>query len=1097
MKLQLTIKSLLTLTAFFCFFQANAQNHVELINSQKILKEGVDLYDDEKYEKAMALFQKVPQGDTNYFACMYELSMCLYKLDKLEETVELSRRMIAEGSPQLGQYNMLGSALDDLKRRDEAIAVYDEALKKYPYSTNLWLNKGIVYESAENYQKAYECYQKVLEISPLYASGHLRMAYLAEGEGKLTLATMAFATFFLIEPDSRRSLDAIEEFNKMCNNSSNRVNTNKTKVLPNEYEDLDFLIQNQVALNNKYKVPGKMKYPVNKQLHLVMEKLAGVKSNESSSYYTKFYIDFFNDYLKTGNYADFSLLMLASSDNEKIAKEVKKKTESLKKTRNQGVEKLMKMHEGREFTYDGKKYNLDFFYYKNFNVEGLGKQNAANKNVGFWVFFDNSGYIEVTGFYDETGNKIGEWYFYNAKGDTTKKLTYKNNLADGEYIIYKNGRRKEIGTYVNDKLEGWVTEFYPDGTVSTKDQFKNDEREGDGKSYYANGQVHFEYSFTEGKPNGNITEYYNHGVLKETSTYKLGKNEGNMKQYHENKQLSKDCNFVNDLLEGPYKTYFMNGKVEKEGVAVKGQMSGKWINYYSDGSIEDISYLDENGKVNGEEESFDHKGIKYRLDTYQKGDWKNVIYYTKDGKVFYETKIAKSGTRVTNYNFQLDKVSEGLMKDNERDGVWNFYLPNGFLSSIENYRKGKLEGESKAFHTNGNVSGVYLYKNGERNGLELKYHENGNLLSEVNYIDGNRWGQAREYENDGRMSTEEFYHDDQRRGWSVDFYSNGKPWKKTYYELGVLTQVKLCDTTGNVVDTFYLPNGTGNFQLKWANGMIYQQGRYITGKLHGDLTYFYPDGKVSLKGGYFMGYRHGDWTYYHPNGKVSAKFHYMNGDKTGNWEYFDYEGKMTKMFPYQYTKNTGNNIWYYENGKVESEIGFYEDERHGESRYYAPTGELREVRYYEFGKLIGYSYMGKNGKLVDTIFTKNGDIELKAFYANGNPSTVLEIKNGVYNNSYKIFYPNGKLQEERTYIFGDENGATKRYFADGKLQSVENNLSGESHGETLIYNANGTLRLRENYLNNNLDGLCEYFDGNGKRLHAFYYKNHEMIAIIQ
>jgi len=65
------------------------------------------------------------------------------------------------------------------------------------------------------------------------------------------------------------------------------------------------------------------------------------------------------------------------------------------------------------------------------------------------------------------------------------------------------------------------------------------------------------------------------------------------------------------------------------------------------------------------------------------------------------------------------------------------------------------------------------------------------------------------------------------------------------------------------------------------------------------------------------------------------------------------------------------------------------------------------------------------------------------------------------------------------------------------LQSVENNLSGESHGETVIYNANGTLKLRENYLNNNLDGLCEYFDGNGKRLRAFYYKNHEMIAIIQ
>lgn len=1080
----------------FCQQKTFAQNYVQLINSQKILDDGVALYEEEKYEDAIKLYEKVPHGDTNYFAVQYEISLSYYKLKKYDVVIDMSKRLIAEGTTQIAQYNIWGSALDDLKRKDEAIAVYDAALKKYPFSTSLMLNKGIVYETSEDHKKAFEIYQQVLAISPLYASAHLRLASLAEKEGRQTQAIMAFAIFMMLEPDSRRTQNVLDEFNRLCNQSSNLIGSVKNTALDNEFEDIDFLVANQVALNDKYKVPGKMKYPLNRQLYLVMEKLAG-KKDYSAGFYSKYYLAFFNDFLKTNSFEDFSLLMLASSENEKIAKEVKKKIENLKKCRDITLTKFKKMHPSYEGNLPGITEKLDFHYYKNYNPEALGNFNSQQKSVGKWIFFDTEGFIDVTGEFDNNGEKNGIWNYFNDKGDTLKSISYKAGIVDGIYKIYLGGRPKEMGNYVAGLVSGTVYEYYPDGAIKSKDNYEAGDRQGKGIQYFENGNVSYEYSFEKGEPSGSIKEYYNHGALKEESNYKAGKLEGALREYYENKQLKKECVFVNNLLEGPYKTYYVNGKLEREGIATKGNMSGKWIDYYSDGKISSISYLDESGKINGEEESFDHQGRKFRVDYYQKGDWKREQAYGRDGKLFYDVKILKSGSNVINYNYQLDKKSEGMLIDGERDGTWKFYYSNGDVSSTELYKKGKLEGVSKNFSENGKESGKYTYAAGERNGLEVLFHENGKIKSEGNYIEGNKWGVWNEYEPSGNISNSYFYHNDQKSDWAYEYLSNGKVYKKFKYLKGTLIEIHHCDTNGITIDSALIPTGTAHLVLKGLSGKKEYDGYMVNGLNHGKVNHYFFNNKVSIAGEYYMGYQHGDWIYYFPNGKVRQKVTLVYGDREGVWEYYNYFGEATRKFDYKNSKNHGKNYWYYDNGKVESESEYYEEDRHGASKYYAPNGELREVRFYEYGKLIGYSYMGKNGKLVDTIYTKTGDISLKAYYANGNVSTTYDIKAGTYNGPYKIYYPDGKIQEERMYDTGNEIAITKKYFPDGKVKRADGYLNGIFHGDVIEYNANGTMRMHEHYANGNLDGLCEYFDATGKRTNAYMYMNDEMIAVIQ
>ncbi|MCF8426078.1 MAG: tetratricopeptide repeat protein [Bacteroidia bacterium] len=1094
-----SLKQPLVLALFtLLFLTSNAQDkkYVELINSQKLLDDGLDAYKEEKYEKSISFYEQVPRGDTNYFTAQYEISLGYYQLEKYEKVIEISRRLIAEGSPELAQINLLGSALDDLKRTEEAIAVYDEALKKYPYSVMFLLNKAIVYEKAEDYKKAYEAYQKVLSISPLYPSAHLRLAYMAEKEGKLTNAAMAFAIFLMLEPSGNRSIDALDEFNKMGNNSSTLVGKMKTNVIENDFEDIDFLITNQVALNNKYKVPGKFKYPLNKQLYLVMQKLAEYDGKETG-FFSKHYLPFFKDFIKTQSYEYFSLLMLGSSKNETIVKEINKSIANVKKSRDAGMEKLKKLNPKLDVTTYGKTESLDIFYYNNFALEALGTVNTAGKNTGNWVFFDNDGFIDVLGSFNNNGERVGTWYYFNSKKDTTRILNYVNGSLNGEYKSFRNGFLRESGTYLNGKLDGTITEYYPDGTVSGVEIYTNDLRNGAGKQYYSNGALNYEYTFTLDKLNGSLKEYFDHGVLKEESNYKDGKLEGKMLSYYENKKLQKECVYVNNQLEGPYKTYYQNGQTEQEGIAVKGNTSGKWTKYYSDGKVKSISNLDENGKINGEEESFDHQGRKYRTDTYIRGEWKRVQVFNHAGKSIYDVKISKSGTKVSNYGFQLYIGSEGTIASDERDGEWKFFLPNGYLSSTELYKKGKLDGLSKNYHENGKVSGIYNYTLGSKNGQEVLFYENGNVKSEGNYINGKRWGFYNEYSVDGKLENQNFYHNNKRRAWGYEYNSNGTVAKKLFYENGVTVKIHQCDTNGITIDSAEFPTGSAKVVLKGASGKKGFEGTYLEGYLHGPVTNFYANGKVFSKGDYFMGYRHGNWEYYWPNGKLNIKSTYYHGDREGVNEIYNFFGERTKSFGYKDNQNHGKNIWYYSNGKIETESEIFEGERHNATKYYTNTGEIREIRYYEYGKLIGYSYLGKDGKLMDTIYTPSGDAVIKSYFPNGNMASSYEIKNGVYNGVYKIFYADGKLQEERLYEFGQEVGPTKSYFPDGKIQSVENFINGVLYGEALEYNANGTLRQKLNYVNDNLQGVCEYFDTTGKRTNAYYYYDNLILSVIQ
>ena len=122
----------------------------------------------ESYDLATSLVNKLAPSDSKVF---YMKRMQLYNLVQLEkwpEAVEAGRSFFANAIPQGSNYEVrdytdFGQALQTAGFAEEAIAAYNKAIDLNPKNTDLIRNLGDSYADAENFVKAAEYYQRLVD----------------------------------------------------------------------------------------------------------------------------------------------------------------------------------------------------------------------------------------------------------------------------------------------------------------------------------------------------------------------------------------------------------------------------------------------------------------------------------------------------------------------------------------------------------------------------------------------------------------------------------------------------------------------------------------------------------------------------------------------------------------------------------------------------------------------------------------------------------------------------------------------------------------------------------------------------------------------
>ncbi len=195
----------------------------------------------------------------------------------------------------------------------------------------------------------------------------------------------------------------------------------------------------------------------------------------------------------------------------------------------------------------------------------INQIDAEGKRHGIWKkTFDNSKQLRYEGTF-EHGKEIGEFKYYcescKDKPMIVRNFSGKDNIAEVKYYTIKGKLVSEGKMIGKARIGEWL--YYPEKstTVMTREFYKND------------------------KLDGTVTTYYPNGKITEESNYKNGVLEGPNNYYSPGGVLIKKLFYLNGELQGEAFYYDNNGNVLIQGFYKKGKKDGLW-QYYKNGKIE-------------------------------------------------------------------------------------------------------------------------------------------------------------------------------------------------------------------------------------------------------------------------------------------------------------------------------------------------------------------------------------------------------------------------------------------------------------------------------------------------------------------------------
>ena len=155
----------------------------------------------------------------------------------------------------------------------------------------------------------------------------------------------------------------------------------------------------------------------------------------------------------------------------------------------------------------------------------------------------------------------------------------------------------------------------------------------------------------------------------------------------------------------------------------------------------------------------------YRIDKKVNDLWKSNDYYLETNKVQMFGEYSSLDPEIRNGVFEWYYPNgilehKGSYKDNKKDGEHIWYYESGVVNVVETYKMDVLDGPYKVYHVNGKINVEAFYENGIQIGNTKLYRPDGTLHSEGLFKDGDREGIWKFYDDKGNLlGTNEFKRD--------------------------------------------------------------------------------------------------------------------------------------------------------------------------------------------------------------------------------------------------------------------------------------------------------------------------------------------------
>jgi tetratricopeptide (TPR) repeat protein len=330
MKNKITIIAVLFLATMFTHAQ-------EKEAAEKLISAGVAEHDKGDFRLAIFNYDKALELDKDNLVALSEKALSLISMKKYDEAIEQCKRAIAVHPGEAGLANAFvsfGTALDGLKKSDEALTIYDEGIKQFPKYYPLHFNKGITLSMTQQYDEAILSFHNSLLLNPNHAGSHNALGRILNMQGKRIPALMAYCRFLAIEPKSDRAKENLQGLQSIMKGSAKETGKNSTTIFitpemlsgakddgkskENDFASTDLVLAMTSAMDNDKK--NKKKTEVENFIRK-METVCSLleeTNQKNHGFYWEFYAPYFVVMKKNKFVEVFSYIAFTSSEEDYV-----------------------------------------------------------------------------------------------------------------------------------------------------------------------------------------------------------------------------------------------------------------------------------------------------------------------------------------------------------------------------------------------------------------------------------------------------------------------------------------------------------------------------------------------------------------------------------------------------------------------------------------------------------------------------------------------------------------------------------------------------------------------------------------------------------
>ena len=1088
------------LAASFCGFgKLHSQERFDSIppSGKEIVRQGIELYDNGKYEGAIEYFKKVNPCDPNYEWACYESALTYDRQRNYTTALEKCQEAITFKPHDIIRLVLKGSILDELGRTGEAIKWLEPLEKKYPYNQNLLYNMAICHLNNGDPQKAESILLRGLLYNPYHAASHLALGKINHIMGRMAQSYLAYNMAIVMNP----RIEYIKNLEAAISGESDSICKSYQYPYPvdfkhSKWDDLTALLNAEVAFKDDFKYDFKLNFMSYRQTYLLFQKMEFDKND--STLYNQFYVRFFKKMFDDNQFETFINYSLKRTDNKTVKEWLEKNKPAVD-----------------EFV---KKADEFIDYAKEFGFSTLNEE--MHQKV---IHSSENGKVESIGVLRVTPapHKEGVWRFIGENGGVVREGSFKNDKKDGEHLIYwPDGAVKQRLNYKDDHLEGLNYAFHPNGSQSGIYPRKNGVTDGSEEEFNSARKLVSRYFYKNGEIEGNsFYVNYEKGFNRETP-FVRNKRVGTMTEKWLNGSKKAEALYGDSILNGSYKKWYSNGFPEWEGNYVKDIQVGKWTSYYGNGVKKAEGTYDQTGNPTGVYTAFDHAGnINEQISGYKNGKPNGIqTYYFPNGKersriIIEEDKIKhvdcfnlsgeklytsdeKDSTLIYKYFHPEGSIKlEGKYKNGLKQGVWKDYYVNGNIAEENNLKDGYLTGVQKSYYLNGKLNLIYSCDTGKIAGKVIKYFQNGHI-SFTGYYKGNEsFGDWTSYYSNDSIASRAYFLNGKIAGRRISYSPAGKLIsEETFNDEGEQTAVKYFNGEGKIVDELNFPYDSLSLVVHFPNGRLKAKFSIIDRLNNGLRENYFPNGQLKSRQTSLYNKLQGLYQEWDHHGNPVDSRNYSMNELDG--QIYSYEnGKILGIDPFQLGVNQGVYKEYHPNGHIFRTITEEDGVRQGNAYFFAPDSSRMYSLQYIDDVAYSVSYRDKQGKLHSGEPIGNGIKEVVCYYENGKVSARLAFAKGVFHGKHIIYYPNGQILRELNYVNDIREGLSKYYFENGVTKESTQWRNGSRDGPSVLYYANGKKALEGANIANKKEGKWLVYNESGKIIETLYYSDDDLYEI--